>query len=45
MVTFNENRAPTFSKYVADPDIIMSKFLQSYQFLWSHSSSVFALDK
>ena len=26
MVTFNEKQAPTFRKYVAEPDLIMSNF-------------------
>ena len=32
MVTFNEKQAPTFRKYVAEPDLIMSNFLQSLPF-------------
>ena len=44
MITFNEKRAPTSIKYVAESDIIMTNFFQSLQLFWSHSS-VFALEK
>ena len=44
VATFNEKRAPTFRKNVAEPDIILSNFLQPLQFFWSHSS-VFTLEK
>ena len=44
MVYFNEKRVPTFRKNVAEPDIIMTNFFQSLQFIWSHFS-VFALEK
>ena len=42
VVTFNEKRAPTSRKYIAEQDIIISNLLQFFQFFWQ-DSSVFAL--
>ena len=44
VATFNEKRAPTFRKHVAEEDKIMPNFLQSLQSFWLHYS-VFVLEK
>ena len=44
MANFNETRAPTSRKYVAEQDIILTSLSGTLQFPWSHSS-VFALEK
>ena len=38
VATFNETRAPTSRKYVAEQGIIMPNQLQTLHFLWLHSS-------
>ena len=42
--TFNETRAPTSRKYVAEQGIVMPNWSKIFQNFWSHSS-VFALEK
>ena len=43
MATFNEKRLPTFKKYVAAQDVVMSNLLQSLHFF--DCSSPFLLTK
>ena len=44
MATFNEARAATSRKYVAEEGIVMPNWSKTFQTLWLHSS-VFALEK
>ena len=44
MATFNETRAPTSRKNVAEQDIVMPNWSKIFQTFWSHSS-VFDLEK
>ena len=44
MATFNEARADTSRKYVAEEGIAMPNWSKTFKTLWSHSS-VFALEK
>ena len=42
--TFNEMRAPTYRKYVAEQCILMPNLSETNKSFWSHSS-VFVLEK
>ena len=44
LATFNETRAPTSRKYVAEQGIVKPIISEKLQFYWSHSS-VFAFEK
>ena len=44
MASFNETRATTSRKYVADQGIVISDRSKVFQTFWSHTS-VFALEK
>ena len=44
VATFNESRAPTSRKYVAEQGIVIPNWLKTFQTIWSHSSA-FALEK
>ena len=44
VATFNEKRAPTSRKYVAEQDIVMPNWLKTFRSFWSHSS-VFPKEK
>ena len=44
MANFNETRAPTSKKYVAEQGMVMPNWSKTFQTFWSHSSN-FALEK